>query len=96
MLNVREMSSMKNSSKTDLISELKQTYDPTGKGARDGQSDLYSNRALLQRESLKFDKNVMHELQRIWNLVDADRNRVIDYAEFAVMHHKLFVLYHSH
>ena len=96
MLNVHELSTLKNSSKVDLIAELKHTYDPTGKGASEGQSDLYSIKALLQRESLKFDKKVMHELKRIWNLVDVDKNRVIDYSEFAVMHHKLFVLYHSH
>ena len=96
MLNVHELSTLKNSSKVDLIAELKHTYDPTGKGASEGQSDLYSTKALLQRESLKFDKKVMHELKRIWNLVDVDKNRVIDYSEFAVMHHKLFVLYHSH
>ena len=96
MISTKDIKKLRSDPDMDLISELKQTYDPTGKGASEGQSNLYSDKALLQRESLKFDKQVLHELNRIWNLVDSDKNRVIDYAEFSVMHHKLFVLYHAH
>ena len=79
-----------------LISELRQQYDPTGEGQKKGRKDLYTDKALLQREALRFDENVLHELNRIWRLVDVDNNHEIDFDEFSIMHHKLFILYHGH
>ena len=57
-----------------LITELKQTYDPTGQGAKEGSSDLYSIKALLQRvqrgehemESVSIEAGVAHAAQRHW------------------------------
>ena len=92
----QENNAMNSDSGPDLIQELRQQYDPTGEGQKNGRKDLYTDKALLQREALRFDENVIHELNRIWKLVDTDNNHEIDYTEFSLMHHKLFVLYHGH
>jgi hypothetical protein len=89
-------SSSPSDSRNSFMDELRLQYDPTGEGQKNGSSDLYSDKALLQREALRFDKDVLYELNKIWKLVDADNNGAIDFNEFCVMHHKLFVLYHGH
>jgi hypothetical protein len=55
-----------------FIDELRQQFDPSGEGAKHN-SKHYTDKALLQREALRFDKDVLHELNRIWKLVDTGK-----------------------
>ena len=78
-----------------ILEELRMRYDPTGKGRRTKHA-LYNDQALLAREAIRFDREVRNELERIWKLVDVNGNGIIDFDEYKVMHHKLFVLHNAH
>jgi hypothetical protein len=50
---------------------------------------LYSNKNLLKRESLKFEKRIQFTLKRLWNLVDFDNNGKITKNEYLELHKHL-------
>ena len=51
--------------------------------------DLYTNKNLLKRESLKFEKRIQFTLKRLWNLVDYDGNGMITKDEYLELHKRL-------
>ena len=55
-----------------------------------GSEEFYSDKALLLRESLKFDQDILHTLDQLWQAVDSDQNGRVTEDEYKVMMKKLY------
>eukprot|EP00937_MAST-01D_sp_MAST-1D-sp2_P001406 g1406.t1 len=53
--------------------------------------DFFSDAALLQRESLKFDPQVRRLLRKLWEVTDSDSNEHIDKTEYTQMIHRIYL-----
>eukprot|EP00741_Cyanophora_paradoxa_P000945 tig00000448_g913.t1 len=70
-----------------LLDQLRRYY---GGGAVAQESALYTNKALLQRESLKFDPAVREVLERLWVVADVDEDGVIDHDEYVDLNKRIY------
>jgi hypothetical protein len=75
-----------------LIDQLRVYYIPDSeKGEEDLDfGEMYSNTALLQRESLKFDPKVKALLDKIWQITDNNHNGSVDKDEYVTISKKLY------
>jgi hypothetical protein len=56
----------------------------------------YSTKALLMRESLKFDPMVLRLLRKIWDVTDGDASGDVDFQEYTIMFRKLHIVLYGH
>ena len=66
-----------------LMDVLKEKYNAQ---LADEGNEFYTDRALLRRESLQFDANVMKALQFLWTTTDKNGSGAIDEDEYMSMH----------
>ncbi len=52
-------------------------------------NELYSDKNILKRESLKFDKGIRDVLGKLWSLVDKDNDNTISKDEYYELHRRL-------
>ena len=58
--------------------------------ALEAHDGFYSHKALLQRESLRFEPRIRKLLNKIWRLADADDSGYCDREEYFAIHESLF------
>lgn len=71
-----------------LVEDLRRKFDPSGQGS-ERKPGLYSDQALMQRESLKFDPLVVRTMEELWAVIDVNENGVMDHDEYREFHSKL-------
>jgi hypothetical protein len=74
--------------KVDLLQDLRAKFDPTGRGAQENPA-MYSDKALLRRESLKYDPRIIRTLSELWDMIDSNGNGRMDQTEYREFHGKL-------
>ena len=77
--------SVSNTQKVTMFDDLRKYYDHVTdeiKNERDYDPSLYTDQALLQRDSLRFDEDIRGILGKIYKLTDVDSNGKIEKEEY--------------
>lgn len=80
-----------------MLDELRLFYDTRHKLDEDTHEitgdnlHLYTDKALLQREAIKFDPGVQSVLQELYALIDSDFSGTIEKFEYVMLNRKLYV-----
>jgi hypothetical protein len=88
------------SKRPDLLSQLRAYHKPAEEEdaifneevgeiqratEQDGFSEFYTDKALFQREALKFDPRVLNVLSELWNVADSDSSGKVTKEEYIAM-----------
>jgi hypothetical protein len=77
----------------DLMGLLKEYYNPADAATHSVEdNEHYSNKNILMRESLRFDPDILYELNRIWEAAEEDHDGSIQLDEYQ----QLFFNLHLH
>ena len=64
-----------------LFKDLRKFYDPGQNGGDQGDQELYTDVALLKRESLKFEPKIQHVMTRLYKVVKSNFGDTINREE---------------
>ena len=81
----------------NFMDALRQYYHPEDHepheiDSDDSEEDFYSDKAILKRESLRFDPKVIESLTNIWNVVDENHDNSVDFGEYFAMFKRLIII----
>ena len=85
-----------NSQRQTLLDEVRAYYSsgdaPVNMSAEDLEDfqEFYSDLAMLKRDAIRFDRQIMDVLNWIWTVSDDDGSGGVDYEEYITMYSKLY------
>eukprot|EP00949_MAST-11_sp_MAST-11-sp1_P000833 g833.t1 len=74
----------------DLIGELQNYYAPDQSQITEKNMHLFTPKALLMRESLRFEGKIVQILRELWEATDKDSNRRITKGEYFDLYERLY------
>jgi hypothetical protein len=80
----------------DALKELREQYVQSGEEVENADSAaFYTDKALFQREAIKFDTTVINLISELWAVIDVDRSNSLDKQEYKVLMRKVSHILHS-
>jgi hypothetical protein len=80
----------------DALKELREQYVRSGEELENADSAaFYTDKALFQREAIKFDSSVISLISELWAVIDVDRSNSLDKQEYKVLMRKVSHILHS-
>jgi hypothetical protein len=90
----RRVTSHNNSSegadRPDLMDQLRAYYDHQTEGQDTSNNAFYTNKAILERESLRYHPKILALLDELWLVTDSDGDGQVDRNEYVSMSMKLY------